>query len=512
MSVALCGGVPLLSKRAWIGERRLYVAGLAALLPLLCVFLYYECSACLLRQYDDAYITFRYARNLALGEGLVFNPGELTDSASSFSFTLMLAAAYALGVHNLPAVALVIGLFGAAGTAAVVALACIERTGRPALAVFMAAAATCHGLISGWAVSGMETLFFTLLAVLAVYRLFVVYKFGWAETLLVALITLTRMEGLLLAAAWGGLALARLLGARDRETKRRIVLQLSLVAGVFAAFLAYKYAIYGRLVPHAFELKRVTALYAPKPQALWNTWSSLASGLLALGVAGLAGLPWRREHVALAAYVLLSITSLIWGPFADWVRYSVHLLPVFAILGSVPLAKLWRHVPALALIACGLMLVQAQRSFVEIRRAMQLGQKHAACREDVGRYLEANFPKGTTVVSSDIGAIAYAAPSIRFIDTVGLTSGDILEARARGESPEPLLFAKQPTVVADTCERGCRQGRDFSANAWLTRPRYWRTPLPDHEHYLDHLSRGKLLYHCQTPDRLWFGVTQFVRE
>ena len=34
---------------------------------------------------DDAYITFRYARNLAQGEGLVFNPGGSRQRASPVS-------------------------------------------------------------------------------------------------------------------------------------------------------------------------------------------------------------------------------------------------------------------------------------------------------------------------------------------------------------------------------------------------------------------------------------------
>ena len=41
-------------------------------------------------QYDDSYITYRYARNFALGDGLRFNPGDNTNSASSLLFVLLL--------------------------------------------------------------------------------------------------------------------------------------------------------------------------------------------------------------------------------------------------------------------------------------------------------------------------------------------------------------------------------------------------------------------------------------
>ena len=44
----------------------------------------------MLVQYDDSYITYRYARNFALGDGLRFNPGDDTNSASSLLFVLLL--------------------------------------------------------------------------------------------------------------------------------------------------------------------------------------------------------------------------------------------------------------------------------------------------------------------------------------------------------------------------------------------------------------------------------------
>ena len=41
---------------------------------------------------DDAYITFRYARNFAEGRGLVYNPGERIEGYTNFAWTVMVAA------------------------------------------------------------------------------------------------------------------------------------------------------------------------------------------------------------------------------------------------------------------------------------------------------------------------------------------------------------------------------------------------------------------------------------
>ena len=45
-------------------------------------------------QYDDAFITYRYAANLASGNGLVFNIGDNTNSSTSLLWTLILSVGY----------------------------------------------------------------------------------------------------------------------------------------------------------------------------------------------------------------------------------------------------------------------------------------------------------------------------------------------------------------------------------------------------------------------------------
>ena len=51
---------------------------------------------------DDAYITFRYARNLAEGLGLVYNPGEWVLGTTTPLWAVLLGAGYRLGFTDLP--------------------------------------------------------------------------------------------------------------------------------------------------------------------------------------------------------------------------------------------------------------------------------------------------------------------------------------------------------------------------------------------------------------------------
>src|SRR5439155_1651061 len=47
--------------------------------------------------HDDAFISFRYARNLVRGTGLVMNPGERVEGISNFLWTLLSVPVLALG-------------------------------------------------------------------------------------------------------------------------------------------------------------------------------------------------------------------------------------------------------------------------------------------------------------------------------------------------------------------------------------------------------------------------------
>ena len=47
---------------------------------------------------DDAFISFRYAKHLADGKGLVFNEGERVEGYTNFLWTLIMAVGYRAGV------------------------------------------------------------------------------------------------------------------------------------------------------------------------------------------------------------------------------------------------------------------------------------------------------------------------------------------------------------------------------------------------------------------------------
>src|SRR5262249_51975069 len=153
-------------------------------------------------QLDDAFISYRYARNIVSGAGLVFNPGEYVEGFSNLLWTLLVAAGLAIG-GDADVVGHVLGL--ASGVIVLLATWVLARAytrGSGPAAGWTAVLAPWIVLASvpftAWATSGMETPLFAAAVAVA----FLGERCGrpWTATAGAILATLTRPEGPLVAA------------------------------------------------------------------------------------------------------------------------------------------------------------------------------------------------------------------------------------------------------------------------------------------------------------------------
>ncbi|HRV80254.1 MAG TPA: hypothetical protein P5218_02410, partial [Planctomycetota bacterium] len=146
--------------------------------------------------FEDAYITIRYARNLADGAGFAFNPGERVLGTTTPLLTLLLALFGRLGM-DLELVADVLaalGLFGVALLGGLVA----RRLGAPNAGILFALA-TVFGFSRIYNYWGLETTLVLSLAFAAVLAMLHERPI-WAGVL-VGLAFLTRYDAALLAIA-----------------------------------------------------------------------------------------------------------------------------------------------------------------------------------------------------------------------------------------------------------------------------------------------------------------------
>ena len=265
---------------------------------------------------DDAFISFRYARNLLEGHGLVFNPGERVEGYSNFLWVLELAALWgAFGLrpeHAAP-------WLSVAFTAATLAVMLWQVARRPSLAHRGLVGWMALGLVCGSATfavwtsgGGLETRQFTFFVVLAVVCLSL-YRDSRRALLVVswslAAASLTRPEGPLFAACCFGWYVLQ----RRADTGRwappwgAAACLVGPCVLVVASHYLWRYGYYGEWLPNTYYAKHVRAWY--EMGVVYLGAAALETGLyllLPLAVVSLVQ-GWRRRRCLAHALPLLCI-------------------------------------------------------------------------------------------------------------------------------------------------------------------------------------------------------------
>jgi hypothetical protein len=213
---------------------------------------------------DDSFISFRYARNLVQGYGLVFNPGgERVEGYTNLLWVLLLAGFRAIGL-GMERMALVLSFAATAALIVIVVRFVWARVprGQRWIAVLPALFLACTRSFAVWASSGLETRLFDLLLVAGLLRL-VDETESTGENgrslrpvapCLFGLASLTRPDGVLV----GGCAFLATMAFEWRRTGR-IPIQRAFawwpMAALIGAHLAFRLAYYGYWVPNTFYAK-----------------------------------------------------------------------------------------------------------------------------------------------------------------------------------------------------------------------------------------------------------------
>ena len=204
---------------------------------------------------DDQMISMRYARNLADGHGLVWNPGERVEGYTNFLWIVVMA-----GVHLLPLddahTSLVVRLLnlGLLGVSLLFAERILRRF-RPALGLALPALwlplAFCYDM-QFWAFHGFETTLLMLVFLWVVDRILedsAADSWRWTTYLLLGLLPLIRSDAHHL---WMVAAILAFLTAGERG---RTLRWLGLAALPALGHLLFRHAYYGEWFPNTYYLK-----------------------------------------------------------------------------------------------------------------------------------------------------------------------------------------------------------------------------------------------------------------
>jgi arabinofuranosyltransferase len=418
---------------------------------------------------DDAFISFRYARNLAEGHGLRFNltTGPPVEGYSNFLWVLWLGLLHGLGLDIVVASRVSSALCGAALVAVVTRLAQRRLALSPAGTLATALFAASLPPVALWATGGLATMPTALFVALAFERLLgdPERPRGWQAGALAALAALTRADG----AAWGlmllgGGFLAWLVSGRERRMLVAGLQAFAVLALVVGAHVAWRLGYYGDFLPNTARVKAGFSRHRLERgldyvAATLLTLPAIPAALL-LSIRG-----WRAELVRLwLPLVLMLAGTLAYGAYVggDFMPMGRFLFPALA-LSPLLLGLAWRgargRVRTLALGAASAGLValnvlacfdrnpvpdevlarfhfrqdRAWESEVQMRTSMN---ERARGWMDLGRALALHTRAGETMVAGPIGARSFYS-RLDFYDIYGLVTPEVIGAAEPRQRSSP---------------------------------------------------------------------------
>ncbi|MCD4655152.1 hypothetical protein K8T06_14620, partial [bacterium] len=268
---------------------------------------------------DDAFISFRYARNLVEGNGLVFNLGERVEGYTNFLWVVVLS----LFIPFFDPI-LVSKFLGVACNVLLIMsiwLFCKRNLGK--LAWIPPVYVALDPAILRWGTRGLETSLFTLLLWLALVFAVSEKRCAASTGFMAAIATMTRPEGFLAAtiifiSRISGLPLFRYYASEkyiENDYLRKHMLSYWSGYGVLILpYLAWKLYYYGDILPNTFYAKTDGGVFK-----LWRGLAYITNGWswpeLILGI----GLCWaivsRRSTLATRT---VSFTGLFFTVYIVW--------------------------------------------------------------------------------------------------------------------------------------------------------------------------------------------------
>lgn len=415
---------------------------------------------------DDAAISYSYARSLAQGHGLVAQAGAPpVEGYSNFLWTVLLAPIYALGLFDPVITVKLISLICMISAFALLARS-VERLPRGSLIALIALTLTAmHPSFAIWTAGGLENPLYVLgISGLvygtsrAVYRDRLTHRSAAVMGLIAAGIALTRPDGLVYVAAYPAALVGMQIALRRwgmKPVQRHVLIYAAMFAGIYGAFLGFRWLYYGQLVPNTYYAKdssigfmlmaaltlQIEALLKMSDLmfgTLGRGGNLLAFGLLIIGLVFVIRRQLRRDEFVVMLFALAAMLVYVVLPL-DWMReyrFATPFFPLFFLLAVMLIAHVIEMLPlrgtqrALLIGAIGVFIlsvaVAGYRRSAAFAASPEVPFQVVAERdgERFNRYADALGVERGSVLLPDVGGTLWVS-RLRVYDLYGLTDSAI---------------------------------------------------------------------------------------
>jgi hypothetical protein len=426
--------------------------------------------------FDDAFITARYAQNLASGFGPVWNPGETSAEGYTSLLYMVLLTLFELG--GVPA-EISLRFLGAASLLALILT--VLLAGRllklPCWARILAAGLVlANPFICFHSNNGLETILFCTLALLFVCLWALsreelkVGKYTLSMTASAILLATARPEGLL--------PVVVLLGMQAIEGIRKKKMSwgatpLAVVGGFWVALTIWRVLYYGDPLPNTFYAKQGSLQINWDHVAIIGEFLAVHSILILLAGIGCFA-AWRFERRTL--FGLLTVLAIMaYYPFPSTVmnvyfRHFMFTIPILSLLAGLGLVQLARLLSLIvpntartvivAFLCCLIALVAAREGKWPVRYAEGYGDmifnSHGALGKIAGKYLDPSM----LIALGDAGAISYYS-GLRIVDYLALTDKTVRTLAGDNEAIADHILRLKPDIFVLVFSDNCSNDETF---------------------------------------------------